>query len=127
MTLQSKALENGDPKRTIDVATVRKPGANPTNKNFFLFGEHSRELISPESGLHFLKSLCGETSLSQRAQSILDDSEFQIVVSGNPGSRTEVEGGKFCLPANPNAGPEPFSEFETQTFKDLVRSYKPTS
>jgi len=153
MSLQSFPGPSGDQDRTIDVVTVRKPGASPTNKNFLLFGEHSRELISPESGLHFLKSLCGETSLSERAQSILDDSEFQIVVNGNPGSRREVEGGKFCLRTNPNGvdlnrnwdehwqpeheeetimsntnpGAQPFSEFETQTFKALVQEYKPTT
>merc|ERR1719330_817872 len=101
LTLQSVPTCS-DPKRTIDVVTVLKPGASPTNKNFLLFGEHSRELISPESGLHLVKSLCGETDLSQRAQSILEDSEFQIVVNGNPGSRRAVESGNFCLRANPN-------------------------
>lgn len=150
LTLKSVPA-GSDPHRTIDVVTVRKPGASPVNKIFILFGEHSRELISPESGLHLVKSLCGETSLSQHAQSVLEDSEFQIVVNGNPGSRRKVEGGDFCLrtnpdgvdlnrnwdehwskesvldPVNTNPGPEPFSEPETKIFKALVEAYKPTT
>merc|ERR1719188_778744 len=151
MTLQSMAPEGGDPHRTIDVVTVRKPGVSPTNKNFLLFGEHARELISPESGLHLVKSLCGQTGLSAEAQEVLKDSEFQIIVNGNPQSRKRVESGEYCLRVNPdgvdlnrnwdekwqpgavfepkdtNPGPSPFSEPETQIFKQLVEDYKPTT
>mmetsp|Transcript_17308 Transcript_17308/g.28822 ORF Transcript_17308/g.28822 Transcript_17308/m.28822 type:complete len:414 (+) Transcript_17308:104-1345(+) len=147
MTLETKPADD----RSIDVITIRSPGASPVNKNFLLFGEHARELISPESGLHFVKSLCGETSLKDRAAEILQDSEFQIVVNGNPESRRKVEQGDFCLRVNPdgvdlnrnwdeewqpsavldpadtNPGPKPFSEPETQVFKELVTAYKPTN
>ena len=30
------------------------------NKAFIVFGEHAREMISPETGLHMLKKLCSE-------------------------------------------------------------------
>jgi hypothetical protein len=50
---------------TIDIASLKKEGSSPTNKMYFLFGEHARELISPESGLYFLRSLCGETETSE--------------------------------------------------------------
>merc|ERR1719326_2152201 len=147
MTLETKSQEGRD----IDVVTIKAPNTNPVNKNFLLFGEHARELISPESGLHFIKSLCGETGLKDRAQAILQDSEFQIVVNGNPESRKHVEQDDFCLRVNPdgvdlnrnwdekwqpsaaldpvdtNPGPSPFSEPETQVFKDLVSSYKPSN
>jgi len=143
----------GDGDRSIDVVTVKAPNSNPVNKNFFLFGEHSRELISPESGLHLVKSLCGETGLSDQAKEVLQDSEFQIVVNGNPASRRKVEDGDFCLRVDPdgvdlnrnwdeewqadtvgsvsskdtNPGPQAFSEPETQTFKSLVEAYRPTT
>lgn len=137
--------------RDIDVVTIRAPGTTPVNKNFLLFGEHARELISPESGLHLVRTLCGETDLADRAKQILQDSEFQIVVNGNPVSRRKVETGDFCLrvspngvdlnrnwdehwaseapfePADTNPGPHPFSEPETQAFKELVTTYRPTS
>jgi hypothetical protein len=77
--------------RSIDVITIKAPDAKPVNKNFLLFGEHARELISPESGLHFIKTLCGETGDKERASKILQDSEFQIVVNGNPASRKHVD------------------------------------
>lgn len=147
LTLQS----GSDSERGIDVVTIRAPGASPTNKNFFLFGEHARELISPESGLHLVKSLCGETDLAEQAKRVLQDSEFQIVVNGNPGSRVKVEQGDFCRRTNPdgvdlnrnwdeewqpgavldsvdtNPGNSAFSEPETQTFKKLVEDYRPTT
>jgi len=147
MTLESRAADT----RSIDVVTIKAEGTSPVNKNFLLFGEHARELISPESGLHFIKTLCGEAGNKERAAKILQDSEFQIVVNGNPASRKHVEQGDFCLRVNPdgvdlnrnwdeewspappmdpvdtNPGPAPFSEPETQVFKDLVSNYKPTN
>eukprot|EP00927_Polykrikos_kofoidii_P026016 TRINITY_DN2325_c0_g1_i3.p1 TRINITY_DN2325_c0_g1~~TRINITY_DN2325_c0_g1_i3.p1 ORF type:complete len:424 (-),score=71.45 TRINITY_DN2325_c0_g1_i3:46-1317(-) len=152
MTLESRqgTGANGD-VRSIDVVTIKTPDASPVNRNFFLFGEHARELISAESGLHFVKTLCGETGLSGSAKEVLKDSEFQIVVNGNPASRSKVEDGDFCLRVNPsgvdlnrnwdekwlaaaefepqdtNPGQAPFSEPETRVFKKLVQSYEPTT
>merc|ERR1719491_829223 len=147
MTLETKAADT----RSIDSITIKAPGSNPVNKNFMLFGEHARELISPESGLYFIKTLCGEAGNKERAAKTLQDSEFQIVVNGNPDSRKHVEQGDFCLRVNPNGvdlnrnwaeewqpeaasdsvdtnpGPSAFSEAETQVFKDLVSEYKPTN
>jgi len=147
MTLETKAADT----RSIDVITIKAPNTNPVNKNFLLFGEHARELISPESGLHFIKTLCGEAGDKDRTSKILQDSEFQIVVNGNPDSRKRVEQGDFCLRVNPdgvdlnrnwdeewqpappmdpidtNPGTAPFSEPETQVFKELVSTYKPSN
>jgi len=117
-----------------------------------LFGEHARELISPESGLGLVKALCGQDpSLSDKARETLKDSEFEIVVNGNPNSRAKVETGDFCLrvnqdgvdlnrnwdekwqpnpdlaPADTNPGPAPFSEPETRVFKKIVSEYEPTN
>jgi len=134
---------------SIDVASVRAKGTSPSNKFFLLFGEHARELISPESGLYFLKTLCGETSSSERAQEVLKDTEFEVVLNGNPRSRAKVEQGDYCLRVNPNGvdlnrnwdekweggsgdmamtnpGPAPFSEPETQIFKQVVTEFNPT-
>jgi len=138
--------------QSIDVVNIKSTGdGEAVNRNFFLFGEHSRELISAESGLHFVRSLCGETDLSENAKAVLKDSEFEIVVNGNPGSRSKVETGDFCLrvdpsgvdlnrnwdehwqpgavldPVDTNPGPEAFSEPETRIFKELVENYKPTT
>merc|ERR1719473_2664514 len=99
MTFETSSGADGSVN--IDVVTIKNPEATPVNKNFLLFGEHSRELISPESGFHLIKSLCGETDLSDRAREVLKDSEFQIVVNGNPASRAQVERGSFCLRTNP--------------------------
>eukprot|EP00933_Yihiella_yeosuensis_P021071 TRINITY_DN1676_c0_g1_i1.p1 TRINITY_DN1676_c0_g1~~TRINITY_DN1676_c0_g1_i1.p1 ORF type:complete len:407 (+),score=87.14 TRINITY_DN1676_c0_g1_i1:107-1327(+) len=131
----------------IDHVTIKsKGGKAKKNKVFLLFGEHARELISAESALHFIKLLC---SGSDKAQTVLAQSEFQIIPNGNPDSRKEVEGGDFCKRANPNGvdlnrnwdshwqsdtvfsaaetnpGTEPFSEPETQIFKELVAAYNP--
>jgi hypothetical protein len=135
--------------RSVETVTIRGQGSSPVNKNFFLFGEHSRELISPESGLHLIKSLCGETDLKDKAAEVLKTNEFQIVVNGNAESRKKVEQGEFCLRVNPEGvdlnrnwdekwesdslmaqtspGPKPFSEPETRAFKQLVEEYRPTN
>jgi hypothetical protein len=136
---------------TIDIASLKKEGSSPTNKMYFLFGEHARELISPESGLYFLRSLCGETETSEYLNGVLDDTEFRVVLNGNPHSRRKVEGGDFCLrvnengvdlnrnwdekwepspefsPADTNPGAAPFSEPETNIFKNDVTNQRPTS
>lgn len=146
MTLESRGQE-----RAIEVVSIRSPDSQPVNRIFALFGEHSRELISPESGLHLVKTLCGETGLASTAAAVLQDSEFQIVVNGNPASREKVEEGHYCLRTNPdgvdlnrnwdegwqaaamldpidtNPGPRPFSEPETRVFKELVEAYRPTT
>eukprot|EP00746_Dinoflagellata_sp_MGD_P009959 gnl/MRDRNA2_/MRDRNA2_120418_c0_seq1.p1 gnl/MRDRNA2_/MRDRNA2_120418_c0~~gnl/MRDRNA2_/MRDRNA2_120418_c0_seq1.p1 ORF type:complete len:445 (+),score=78.72 gnl/MRDRNA2_/MRDRNA2_120418_c0_seq1:103-1335(+) len=149
MTMQS--IPSDDGSVTIDVINIKAPGQTPINKNFLLFGEHARELISPESGLHFIKSLCGGTDLKEKADRVLQDSEFQIVINGNPYSRKKVEQGDFCLRVNEhgvdlnrnwdekwqadavldssdtNPGTQAFSEPETKIFKSLVSDYKPTN
>mmetsp|Transcript_46536 Transcript_46536/g.122906 ORF Transcript_46536/g.122906 Transcript_46536/m.122906 type:complete len:395 (-) Transcript_46536:48-1232(-) len=145
-------VEKSDPAGgsvSIDYVSVKKKDSSPKNKMFMLFGEHARELISPESALHFLQTLCGETSV--KPGNVLDNTEFQIVLNGNPNSRKKVEGGDYCLRVNQNGvdlnrnwdekwdgssafgGPDtnpgsaPFSESETQIFRDLVTDYGPST
>ena len=50
----------------VDIVTMKKPGSTPKNKMYFLFGEHARELISPESGIYFLKSALTPALRGQR-------------------------------------------------------------
>jgi hypothetical protein len=137
----------------IDVVHVRAPKSTPVNKVFILFGEHSRELISPESAIRLLEVICGKVGVDRDTLSvgnILLESEFQLVLNGNPKSRNRVEDGEYCLRANPNGvdlnrnwdekwtekdamgsqtnpGPRPFSEPETKIFKSLVEKYEPTT
>jgi len=139
----------------IDVVRVRAQQAvPPANRVFLLFGEHSRELIGPESGLHFLKVLCGDVPLPKGAPepaAVLHNTEFELVLNGNPRSRRLVEEGQWCLRANPNgvdlnrnwdeewtysddedqeignAGPRPFSEAETLIMKQLILEFAPTT
>lgn len=145
---------HSDSGTSIEAVHVRAPHSKPLNKVFILFGEHSRELISPESGLRLLQGLCGEADLpgysKDRVRSLLHDSEFFMILNGNPSSREMVEGGQFCLRTNPNGvdlnrnwdemwqeqaavygdtnpGPSPFSEPETRIFKKLVEKYQPTT
>jgi hypothetical protein len=131
----------------LDVVSIKAKDEEPKNKFFVLFGEHARELISAESGLHFVKTLC---SGSARAREGLRNSEFMIVVNANPDSRKTVEKGDWCVRMNPNGvdlnrnwdehwqesismgadtspGAAPFSEPETQILKELVTEYGPTS
>lgn len=133
----------------------KRSGNSKKNRFFLLFGEHARELVSPESALHFLETLCGKTELAQRQKELIQrtlvNSEFRMIVNGNPNSRRRVEEGDYCLRVNANGvdlnrnwaekwepeqdaisadtnpGPKPFSEDETQIFRKEVADYRPTS
>ncbi|CAK9068059.1 Carboxypeptidase A1, partial [Durusdinium trenchii] len=149
LTLKTHWAPNASFGRSVqlDVISIKAKdaGAKKLNKVFMLFGEHARELISAESGLHFAKTLCGE-----RKEAILRGNEFMMVINANPESRSRVEKGEWCLRVNPNGvdlnrnwdehwegdasfgkdtnpGETPFSEPETQLLKQLVSAYRPTT
>lgn len=130
---------------TLDLFAVRNKEAKPINRVFLVCGEHSRELISPESCLQLAKRLC-----SDAAGKTLQHSEFQLVMNANPRSRAKVEDGEYCLRENPNnvdlnrnwdshfetqatdvadtnPGTSAFSEPETQILHQLVENFKPTT
>lgn len=68
-----------------------------------LFGEHAREMISPETGLAFVEKLCeGQKSNQEMVIKTLEKFRFQIVVNANPSSRKKVENGDYCLRVNEN-------------------------
>jgi hypothetical protein len=113
---------------------------------YLLFGEHPRELISPESGLHFLRDLCSNPS-TQENQRILSNYEIRMIVNANPLSREKVEQGSYCLRENENgvdlnrnydahweqikddfkqvsSGPSPFSEPETKAIRDSLKNFQ---
>lgn len=122
----------------------------PSVKAFFVFGEHARELISPESALDFAHTLCGRGPNAAQARSTLESVEFIVVPNANPVARKQVEGGSYCKRTNENGvdlnrnwgdehrqakvdklgqetypGPAGFSEPETQALRDLVSREKP--
>jgi hypothetical protein len=71
--------------------------------NFFLFGEHPRELISPEIGINLVNLLCGlEYQNKIDLDTFLLDHQFSIIINANPGGRTEVEVGNTCKRTNLN-------------------------
>lgn len=67
-------------------------------KVVMVFGEHARELISPETGLAWLKKLCGPEGPQLRQQT-----SFVMVLNANPAGRAMVEGGEYCTRTNENA------------------------
>eukprot|EP00438_Fugacium_kawagutii_P015530 Skav201971 [mRNA] locus=scaffold103:289916:294990:+ [translate_table: standard] len=140
---------------SIDEIRIKANHSKAVNRVSLLFGEHSRELIGPETGLMLLpKMLCGHKHAnSTLAAEALEDSEFQLILNANPGSRVR----EYCLRENPNGvdlnrnwdekwdlgseisvdqahGKRPFSEPlgtvegpETQVVRDLISDFKPTT
>lgn len=89
----------------LDVVTIKAPSKQPGKKRqaLVVFGEHARELVSAESGLHFVRSLCGlEASSATQAQEVLAGTEFTVVPNANPMGRQLVESGNFCKRTNEN-------------------------
>lgn len=138
---------------SLDVVRVTKGSSKGKKKALFVFGEHAREVVSPESGLHFLLTLCGKTATSDQEllDRVLATTDFVIVPNANPMGRKQVEAGNYCKRTNENGvdlnrnwgdehretmtdalkmdeknpGPRGFSEPETQILKDLVTQETP--
>lgn len=135
----------------IDVVHVSKAGGGGDGKlrAMLVFGEHARELISPESALGFVQTLCGSGPQAERARAVLDKVSFTIVPNANPLSRKLVEAGRYCLRTNEdgvdlnrnfgdrhrnsgevpgaetNPGPSGFSEPETKIIRALIDEERP--
>lgn len=83
-TVRLKALGGGE----------SNGGAAPLQV-MMVFGEHARELISPEAGLHFLQKLCGEEGRNVRKAT-----SFLMALNANPQGRATVESGEYCTRTN---------------------------
>jgi len=66
-------------------------------KILMVFGEHARELISPETGLAWLQKLCSAEGNRLRQQT-----SFVMVLNANPQGRALVEAGEYCTRTNEN-------------------------
>lgn len=156
---KSKVSTGSAAGQQVDIDVFRVRGRAPEGgdanlppkvKAMFVYGEHARELISPESALHFAKTLCGQGSSAGRASKVLDTVEFTIVPNANPIARKEVEAGNYCKRTNEdgtdlnrnwgsahrdeslansqdemNPGPYGFSAPETQLLKELLEELHP--
>lgn len=88
----------------IYAVDIANPALDPTllTKSLFIFGEHSRELISSDTGLHLLLQLCGEEPTSIDIDTILQTNQFRMVLNSNPAGRKMVESGQYCQRTNEN-------------------------
>jgi len=138
-----------DPELGVATLTNSSSGNEDKTRVFLLFGEHARELITAETALHFIKSVCGKTDLFKKSTrtSLMDKSEIRLVYNANPKGRLLVQQGEHCQRENTNSvdlnrnwsahwregypnnedypGTAAFSENETQTLKSLVDDFKP--
>merc|ERR1719247_3557566 len=133
---------------TLDVLRISRPGTDTKKKAMFVFGEHARELISPETAVGLAQALCGQGPHAQWANKVLNNVSFLLVPNANPLGRKQVEDGYYCKRTNEdgvdlnrnfgedhheeqkkgdetNAGPNAFSEPESQMLKSLVDDEKP--
>ncbi|CAD7942425.1 unnamed protein product [Amoebophrya sp. A25] len=131
---------------------IEESGTTPgvqRKRAFFLFGEHARELISPESGLHLAHELVS-SNLHHGSQHLQGAWEVIIVANANPSSRDRVLGPnrEYCLRTavsgvdlNRNfpdhwmatghngtetwSGPAPLSEREPTLVAEMLREFEP--
>ena len=136
----------------IDIVDIGHSGAK--EKVFLLFGEHARELVSPETAIGLIEALCSESDGGIFLKSeALKVAQYRIIPNGNPSSRSKVELGQYCLRTNQNGvdlnrnwgyqwsptappgspeadqlepGSGAFSERETKIFKSAVEEFRPT-
>jgi len=147
-TTEFNAAEAAGTAVSLDVLKISRSGAGAKKKAMLVFGEHAREIISPESALNFARTLCGQGPDAERARKVLDTVSFTIVPNANPLGRKQVEEGYYCKRTNEdgvdlnrnfgedhhgeenrgdetNAGPSGFSEPESKMLKSLVDEERP--
>jgi hypothetical protein len=129
-------------------------GPNPHSnqqKAYMIFGEHSRELISPEQGLYLIQVLCGvkgsDVYTKETIQAILQKIKFYIVPIVNVYGRKVVQEGDLCKRTNENnvdlnrnwpshwkqdnrnpdenPGSKPFSEWQTRALRNIIEEISP--
>jgi len=145
-TLVKRAI-NYDNKQMI-YYTLGKAGAG-VNTSAFIFGEHSREIITTELALYFIKSICSKFSKydMDTRKEIMKRNYFIIVPIVNEFGRKKVEQGNYCKRTNENgvdlnrnwdnhwkkttadntfSGNKPFSEWQTKILKHILEKYKAT-
>ena len=128
-----------------------KANKSEKKKAFFLFGEHARELISPETALRMAEDLCMlHEETKEEATQLLAHTNLLMVPNANPLGRLSVEKGNTCQRVNENGvdmnrnwdshwqpdegavgsdtypGKHAFSEPEVRNLKALVDWYKPS-
>lgn len=137
-------------KATLTSVSLKQDGgAAKKLKVLLFFGEHSRELVSVESGLSLIQHLCGKASNvpANLVDYSLKNAEFLIFTNIGVNSRRNVEKGKYCLRVNENGvdlnrnwndhwtnihqhaetspGAGPFTEDETIILRDASSVFKP--
>jgi len=146
----TKSTIKSDDGVALDVVRIGRGEPADKMKAMMFFGVHSREIFGTETGLEFMKTLCGDGEHKEWASKLLDSVQFTIVPNANPIGRQEVEKGDFCKrtnehgvdlnrnwgfdghsgPEDPqaenNPGPHSFSEPESVLLKNLVDKEKPT-
>lgn len=82
----------------VSVPVAELPASNSSAQRVLMvFGEHARELISSETGLHFIQELCGSEGADLRKTN-----HFVMVLNANPSGRQSVESGEYCARTNAN-------------------------
>lgn len=137
----------------LPVVEIKSPHASGKKlKVLFYFGEHARELISPETSLAWARHLCGQDAKGnsllehkERAAGILSKADIRFYPVVNVHGRQKVEQGEWCKRTNENdvdlnrnwpdhwgggqgetnSGPAALSEIETQALKTAAEAYRP--
>lgn len=90
------AVDNGVSLPLARISSLGK-GTDIT-RVMYVFGEHARELISPEVGLSLVKSLCSDQGKDAR-----QSAEYRLILNANPISRRKIESSSdFCIRTNEN-------------------------
>mmetsp|Transcript_69721 Transcript_69721/g.109057 ORF Transcript_69721/g.109057 Transcript_69721/m.109057 type:complete len:411 (+) Transcript_69721:50-1282(+) len=95
LTVRSET--EGEASLPVARLSTRSSSDKSTTHVLMVFGEHARELISPETGLGFLRWLC-----SSEASQLRSRTSFELVLNANPRGRNQVESGEYCTRTNEN-------------------------
>lgn len=146
------SYELGSNESALDVVRISREDLGehrekPVRYALF-FGEHGRELISTEVGIHLVKAFCGhediDDTLRRRALQILSFADILLLPNIDESGRRVVEDGEYCQRQNlehvdlnrnwdykwgetkfRDQGQYPFSEPETRIAKKHLEAFRP--
>jgi hypothetical protein len=146
------SYELGPEQSALDIVRISRGdlvrGQEKPIRYALFFGEHGRELISTEVGIHLLKALCGrddvDHKLRQRASQVLSFAEVLLFPNIDESGRRAVEDGQYCQRQNlehvdlnrnwdykwgetkfRDQGKYPFSESETRIARKHLEEFNP--
>lgn len=145
--LKRESIESNG--KEMDYYSLEETKGSNAPVTLFIFGEHSRESITTELAIFFIKSICSPDSKydKETKKAIMAQNKFILIPIVNVPGKILVEKGNYCKRTNENGvdlnrnwdshwkgsnkedetypGRKAFSEWQTNFIKNIMEKHKP--